>query len=75
MLSDFSIIVTTKYPTAKGHTNTLVLIKKQLTKEKVTEFKKSKRLTVNINGTTLITKYSFNAIEVLEFIDLFNKMI
>ena len=40
MLSDFSIIVTTKYPTAKGHTNTLVLIKKQLTKEKVTEFKR-----------------------------------
>jgi len=73
MLSDFSIIIT-KYSTSSGDTNTLILTRNQITKVKVTEFKKSKRLSININGTKLINEYAFDAIEVLEFIDLFNKM-
>jgi hypothetical protein len=74
MLSDFSIIIT-KYSTSSGDTNTLILTRNQITKVKVTEFKKSKRLSININGTKLINEYAFDATEVLEFIDLFNKMV
>lgn len=75
MLSDFSFIVTSKYPTSEVDTNTLVLIRRQLTKEKVTEFYDSKQLNVTNNGTMLINKYGFDSFELLEFINLFNKMI
>lgn len=75
MLSDFSFIVTSKYPTSEVDTNTLVLIRRQLTKEKVTEFYDSKQLNVTNNGTMLINKYGFDPFELLEFINLFNKMI
>ena len=75
MLSDFSFIVTSKCPTSEDYTNTLVLTRKQIAKEKVTEFCDSKPLSVDNDGTMLITKYGFDAFELLEFIDLFNKMI
>ena len=75
MLSDFSFIVTSKCPTSEDYTNTLVLTRKQIAKEKVTEFYDSKPLSVNNDGAMLITKYGFNAYEVLDFIDLFNKMV
>lgn len=75
MLSDFSFIVTTKYQTANGNTNTLILIRKQITKEKDTEFYSSRKLEFNTDGVILINKYGFDRIEILEFIDLFNGMI
>jgi hypothetical protein len=74
-LSAFSFIVSSKYPTSSGNTNTLILTRNQITKVKVTEFYNSKPLSVNNDGAVLITKYGFNAIEVLDFIDLFNKMV
>lgn len=75
MLSDFSFMVVTIYSINYIDTNTLVLIRKQMTNEKVAEFYDSKLLSYDIDGAMLITKYGFDTIEILEFINLFNEMI